>query len=383
MRITHVFHNYYPILGGMERAVQQLAEEQAKYGHEVHLITSIIKRQRTPNEESINGVRIHRVESVRLNYADLTCPIEVKKQLLSDSDVVHCHGQNSLFSLIFAQWAKRVEARLIFSFLSVETLNDHPNILVKFVGSFYARMATKKAIEISDLILVRNLRDQKILKEKYKADSAILPDGLPEYYFNVEKESQEEFRAKFDIKQDKFFLFIGRLHELKGPHILIKALRNIREDVAVVFIGPDGGFRREVMRLSPALNVDSRVRFLGCMDERTKIQAIDSSVALVVPSISNYVEAYSLVMSEAWARGKPVIASKVGALPYRARDNVNGFLIEPSSPNSLANAMIRILDNPEQARKMGINGRNSICAWTWKEVASKSIKYYMLDEAKK
>ena len=58
MRIVHIFHNYYPVLGGMERAIQRLAEEQVRIGHEIHVVTSAHGAEGRPREE-LNKVNVH------------------------------------------------------------------------------------------------------------------------------------------------------------------------------------------------------------------------------------------------------------------------------------------------------------------------------------
>jgi glycosyltransferase involved in cell wall biosynthesis len=106
----------------------------------------------------------------------------------------------------------------------------------------------------------------------------------------------------------------------------------------------------------------------------TKIEASDSAVALVLPSIADHVEVYSIVTSEAWARERPVIASKVGEMPYRVRQGVNGLLVDPSDPKALAEAMARLVEDEELAEEMGKNGRREV--FSWREIAEKSVQLY-------
>ena len=77
------------------------------------------------------------------------------------------------------------------------------------------------------------------------------------------------------------------------------------------------------------------------------IKALDSSIALLLQSIADYVEVYPMVISEAWAREKPVIASKVGGTPYRIKQNVNGVLVDLLDPKMLAEAMLKIAHDDE------------------------------------
>jgi len=374
MRIAHVVHSYFPRVGGVERAVQYLAEEQAKLGHEVTVITSNVDVSGSPKEETINGVKVVRLRSRRLLYNDLTMPVE--RPPVEGVDIVHAHSQNSLFSVTVAEKLKdRVHGKVVFHFMAVEAFRDHPNFFIRRLAPYYGRRNTRKALEIADLPLVRSIRDLEILRGKYGVEAEYLPDAVPDYYFTAEKADPDEFRKKFGIKQKKIFLFIGRMHKLKGPHILVKALKYVSEDVAAAFIGPDGGYLKETLNLAKRLGIMERVYYLGYVDEEIKIKALDSATALVLPSIADYVEVYPMVISEAWVREKPVIASMVGGIPHRIKQDVNGVLVDPSDPRMLAEAMLKLTHDKELAEEMGRNGRKEV--FSWREIAAKSIQLYM------
>jgi glycosyltransferase involved in cell wall biosynthesis len=374
MKIVHVAHHYWPVIGGIENVVRGLAESMIKLGHEVHVVTSTFGAEGRPKEEVINGVYVHRVRSLRLGYPDLTYPLDYPLDILKNADVVHGHSQNSLFTVKVIEKAKRFDVRTAMHFMAVDALNDHPNLLVRLIGPHYGRWTLLKAIKSSDVKLVKSYRDRELLRSRYNVDAIYVPDGIPDYYFTTEKADPNEFRKKFGIKQEKIFLFIGRIHKLKGPHILVKALKYVKEDVAAVFIGPDGGYLKETLDLVERIGVKDRVYMLGYIDEETKIKALDSATALILPSIADYVEVYPMVISEAWAKEKPVIASKVGGIPYRVKQDVNGVLVDPSDPKMLAEAMLKVAHDDELAKKMGRNGRKDV--FSWKEIAMKSIQLY-------
>ncbi|RLF05019.1 MAG: glycosyltransferase family 1 protein [Thermoprotei archaeon] len=375
MIILHAFHNYYPFLGGMERAVQGLAEAQAKLGHEVHVITSTYGAQQRPAEEVLNNVYIHRVKARRFHYPDLTIPRIIPVEVMKKADIVHVHGHNSLFSMKMLNEAFKLRVKTACYFMAVDAFRDHPNMFIRLLGPYYGRRNTRRALGIVDLPLVKSIRDLEILKKTYGVDAEYLPDAIPDYYFTTKKGDPDEFQEKFGIKQEKIFLFIGRMHRLKGPHILVKALKYVEEDIAAVFIGPDDGYLKETLDLAKRLGVRDRVHMLGFVDEETKMHAIDSAVALVLPSVADYVEVYPMVISEAWVREKPVIASKVGGVPYRVKHGINGMLVNPSDPKGLAETMLEVAHDDKLAKEMGRNGRKDV--FSWREIAVKSIQLYM------
>jgi len=373
MKLVHVFHSFYPVVGGLENVVKFLAEGMVKLGHEVHIVTSIYGAENRPKEEGINGVYIHRVKAFRLMYPDLTIPREIPKDVLRSADVVHGHSQNSLFTIKMLEEAKRLGAKTVIHFMAVDTFKDHPNPLIRLLASYYGRWALRKVIEISDAKLVRSRRDEEILKKRYGIETMYIPDRVPKELF--EKPSMaREFRDRYGV-HEPFVVYIGRLHKLKGVDVLIKAVsivvREIPEFKAII-IGP--GDQSLYKSLARKLGIERNVLFLGFVDEDTKIGAIDASIALVLPSVCDYVEVYPMVISEAWARGKPVIASSVGGIPYRVKNGVNGLLVPPRDPHSLAKAIVELYSDRDLAERLGGEGKKEV--YSWDEIINKLISIY-------
>jgi glycosyltransferase involved in cell wall biosynthesis len=372
MRIVHIIHHYWPFVGGIENVVKALAEGMARLGHEVHVVASTYGAEGRPREEAVNGVHVHRVRSVRLGYPDLTYPLEYPTDLLKSADVVHGHSQNSLFTVKMVEKAKELGARTAMHFMAVDALDDHPNPLVRSLGPLYGRQAALRAIRSSDVKLVKSLRDKEVLKSRYGIDAAYVPDGVDERLLTAPNKA-EEFRAQHNI-DGPFVVYVGRLHRLKGIDVLIKAISIAarEEPITAVIIGP--GDQRPYRELADRLGVGRSVAFTGFVSEEVKIGALDASTALVLPSVSNYVEAFSLAITEAWARGKPVAASAVGEVPYRVRHMVNGLLVPPRNPKALADAMLQLVRDRRLGERLGAEGREGVT--TWGKVIEELLKLY-------
>jgi glycosyltransferase involved in cell wall biosynthesis len=372
MRITHIHHYYSPVVGGLERVVQFLAEELVKLGHEVHVITTTIGAEGRPREEVINGVYVHRVKGYRLGYPDLTYPSEYPYKVLRNSDIIHGHGQNSLFVVRMVEKAKEIGVKTVMHFMAIDALHDHPNPLIRTLGPLYSRWILKKAVQLSDVKLVRSLRDHGLLERKYGIRAIYIPDGVPRWFISY-RYSGHMFRERYNLDGD-YILYIGRMHPLKGIDVLIRAMPYVRKhvDLKLVVIGP--GDQRPYRELAEKLGVKDHIVFLGYVDEETKIGAIDGSLGVVIPSVSSYVEVYPMAISEAWARGKPVIATSIGGIPYRVKHLVNGLLIPPRDFKALAEAIITIASDKELGTKLGSEGMKSIL--TWDEIAVKIVRIY-------
>jgi glycosyltransferase involved in cell wall biosynthesis len=256
--------------------------------------------------------------------------------------------------------------------MAVDALNDHPNKLIRLLGPRYSKVMFTKAVNVADVRLARSLRDKVLIEERYDISVEYVPDGVSKSFIN-HNYAGDSFKHTYNINSD-YMVYIGRLHPLKGIDIMIRAMSIIidKSDIKVVIIGP--GDQKPYKELARKISVDSRVIFLGFINEEDKIGAIDGSISVVLPSISNYVEVYPMILSEAWARAKPVIATTVGGIPYRVKHMINGLLIPPKNPKALAEAMIILDQDRSLGKKLGIEGRNSI--FTWDDIIDKLLKLY-------
>lgn len=384
MKILHVSTNYYPVVGGLERAVQYLAEEQAKLSHEVIVVTSNVNVNDRPREEFLNGIKIVRLNSIKFLYNDLTIPLE--KPPLGDADIVHIHSQNSLFNIVLARYAKKKGKPIVMDFLALNYLQEHVNTLIRILGGRYQKWVQKKAVKLADYAITLNERDRKILREEYGLESEVVPHGIHEEYLEKPKDEQL-FRNKYYIDSENVISYIGRVDESKGVDILIRAIPLISrkiEDFMVVIVGKPSNsrYRKKVEDLIKKLGLEDRVKLIGYISEGEKISLLDSSKVFVFPT-RHAGEAYPLVVDEAYARGVPIIATRIGALPYRVKHMETGILVPPNDPPALANALLTLLTNDnlyEEFRRNIMEVKRKLL--TWSEVARKLCSIYSILKVK-
>lgn len=150
---------------------------------------------------------------------------------------------------------------------------------------------------------------------------------------------------------------VGRLVEQKGHVYLLRAMPQILRaapDTRLAVVG-DGGLRDELQALAAELGVADRVHFLGYRDDAQHLTA-QFDVALI-PSIF---EGFGMVCLEAMGASRPVVASRVSAIPEIILDGETGVLVPPRDPAALAAAVVRLLNDPALARRMGQAGRRRL-----------------------
>jgi glycosyltransferase involved in cell wall biosynthesis len=157
-------------------------------------------------------------------------------------------------------------------------------------------------------------------------------------------------------------LCIGRLSKEKGQLVLLHAVRQLSdagERVDVVVAG-DGPMRSELQAMIGELRLESHVRLAGVLDGPAVQDALRSARALVVPSLS---EGLPVVIMEAFAAGRPVIAPFLGGIPELVTDGLNGWLYPAGDAALLAAAMRRALHASEtELRRMGSAARDAVWA---------------------
>lgn len=158
---------------------------------------------------------------------------------------------------------------------------------------------------------------------------------------------------------DGDFLFLGRLSREKGADWLLRAWAKLDQRGRRLVIAGTGPEESCLRQLAGQLGLRD-VLFTGFADKRQQADLWAKSAALVVPSIWD--EPFGMVVLEAWARGRPVVAFAKGAFPELIRHQVDGLLAEPFSVESLASQIQMPILKPNECISMGKSGYNRLAA---------------------
>jgi glycosyltransferase involved in cell wall biosynthesis len=168
-------------------------------------------------------------------------------------------------------------------------------------------------------------------------------------------------------------LFAGRLSETKGVEALIEAMPYTRDDIQLSIIG-DGPLRGALEHLAKNLVVDQRVHFLGCLPRHELYGWMRNSIAVITPS--RY-EPQGIVLLEAAALGKAIVAANTSGIPEFIEDRKNGLLVSSGSPEELARAINEISERPHFAAMLGLNARRKVMyGYQWKDLCSDIVRIY-------
>ncbi len=190
----------------------------------------------------------------------------------------------------------------------------------------------------------------------------------------------ESFRKMCDGRQD--ILFVGRLAEKKGVKYLIRAFDKIsgkHQGTKLIIVGEGDELGRLIAEAKKSRFKDS-ISFEGAKDHDKLKEYFQKAGVFVMPSIIDSegdTEGLGVAALEAMASGVPVVTSNVGGIPDVIKDGINGLLTAPEDPNSIANAVVRLLDDKKMRDNLSEKGRiTAVERFSWSMIAKEFEKVY-------
>ena len=376
MKILLVSTFFPPWRGGVETYVFNLARNLQARGHEVSLICASPPVK--AGTEYLDGIRIERLRVAGRVYGTPIVP-ELPLRLMQERpDIVHA-GFPSPYCAFFASVTSRlrgIPAVLTWhndlppvarTAHAIATVHDYA-VLPLYLGNYKLIISTSRLYAETSRVL-RAHSDRVV----------IIPHGVDTVRFNPHVRA-DELRRQVAAGNQKIILFVGALtrwHIYKGLDVLLKAvalLRGESPDLKLLVVG-GGELVSKYVQLTIDLGIQDLVFFAGNVsdDELPKYYAI--SDLLVLPS-KDRSEGFGLVLLEANATGKPVIATKVGGIPSVIQDGYNGILVPPSDADALAAAIKHGLEDEDLLRQMGKNGRRFAEEHDWSIVTEQTESVY-------
>jgi glycosyltransferase involved in cell wall biosynthesis len=197
--------------------------------------------------------------------------------------------------------------------------------------------------------VARAVADQLIGSFHVPSDRVeVIHNGIP-----VERFAGTTDRPRDDGDRRPTVLTVARLDAQKGLGFLLEAIASIPD--ARLLLAGDGEERAALHERAVRLGVSERIAFLG---HRTDVpELLARCDLLVLPSLY---EGFPLVVLEAMAAGRPVVATAVGGTPEAVVDGVTGHLVPPGDVTALANAIRSVLSDPVRREAMGSAGRERV-----------------------
>jgi glycosyltransferase involved in cell wall biosynthesis len=332
---------------GAENMLVTLAEKLCQLG--CRSVVAVFFDPRSPHPEVVQRARERglTVEMVKCRgKLDRSTVRQLRSLLLKHNiDLVNPHGYKADLYAYAAAWPSRTAL--------VATVHNWPSRRLSMRA--YAaldRLALRrfdKVIGVSE-VPINILRRSRVAPNKM----ATVANGVDVERFDLAAPS---LRKEIGSEGTILVGFVGRLVPEKGGEILLRAAQQVlasRPKIKFVFVG-EGPSRKRWEALARQLDIGTQVAFVGARDN---MPGVYSSLDIVV--LPSFIESMPMCLLEAMAAGKAVIATRVGAVPQLLASEQTGLLVEPGDVDGLSAAILRLLEKPELAARVGKNGRQHV-----------------------
>ena len=383
-----VFNTQPPHLyfGGVER---RIIETTKRLSNQTDITVYSGTKAGFKKPTAINGVRF-----VPCYSTDKLFPLDncffnrslSKKADAIDADVYEAHNVSGygLLKTLKKRGSNKPFIHTIHGVLADEYEQARKNGYQSFRGRianqfmhWLAKLEGETAKNATLIVTISKYSLEKMLKY-YGVDKVkvrIVPNGVnPEKFKPLE--DQGAVKRQFGLDDKPCVLFVGSLIPRKGLPFLVEAAKKIvkeQADTKFVIVG-EGPLRNQLTSYLENANLSGNFTFLNNIKEDALPAVYNCADVFVLPSIQ---EGQGIVLLEAQASAKPVVAFNVGGVNEAVRNGETGLLVKRGSSDELADALLKLLSNKSLRENMGANGRRFVTGnFTWDICAQRMLAVY-------
>lgn len=366
MKIGLISPYDYSFPGGVVNHIVYLAHHFSQWGHKVKIIAPCPRMETRYFEEEVTA--IGKPLPVPFGGSIARIPISpwlpaLVGEILAkeDFDILHLHEP-------FAPMV------CLSALLKSKCIN---------VGTFHACYSKSRVYWIGKPIFKRWLPrlHGKIAVSKPALDYVsrhlpgeyrIIPNGIDIEHFSLDSPERKEFTdSKINI------LFVGRLERRKGLGHLLNACARVKKtfpNFRLIVVGPGMVLRYRYEKLVEDMGLTNNVVFTGFVPTAELPSYYRTADIFCAPATGG--ESFGIVLLEAMACGKPVVATNIAGYASLLAHGEEGLLVPPRDEKSLAHALLSLLDNKSLRQQMGAKGRIKAEKYSWANVARQVMDYY-------
>lgn len=383
MRIMMLTQFYPPLIGGEERFTRDLSRLLAAKGHDISVMT--LWQDGLPEFEESDGVRIHRLQGFTQRFdflysdtgrraatpfPDPGLVLHLRRLIkVERPQIIHAHNWIGHSFVPLKRWSR---ARWVLTLHDYSLVCATKKLLYQnnvCSGPGWRKCATcsadhygalkgipTAAFNAATCALERRLVDMFVPVSHAVAEGnrlvgsqlpwQVIPNFVPDTVGNVPPIDDSYLQQ---LPDEPFLLFVGAFGRYKGVDVLIEAYKQLSSPPPLVLIGYETSEYPVQTQ-----NMPDGVVVLQNWPHDAVMAAWQRCMIGFAPSVWN--EPCATVPMEAMAVGKPVIATRIGGLTDIVADGETGILVEPGSVDELANAMQRLIADPDLRAQMGTKG---------------------------
>ena len=361
MKIGIVSPYAYPRPGGANAHIRETYSRLTELGHDVRIITA----PWGDDPPAKDVIQIGRAVAIPFNGSIGRVTLSVRLEFLisrmlerEQFDIIHHHEP-------------------FVPFLSFQILDSAkcPNVATfhafgGFSFSYWAgRIALDRYMGKLDERIAVSSAARHFISTYFPGEYRIIPNGVDVDFYANAKPFPEFQDGKVNL------LFVGRVEPRKGAMYLMRAYDQVKQRhpatrLIIAGRGPEIGDLRRFVREREL----GDVLFAGRVTDEDKARFYKTADIFVAPSTGQ--ESFGIVLLEAMAARRAVVASDIHGYKRVVQRNVTGLLVEPKDPEALAGALGRLISDPELRTQLGEAGARRANDYDWQHVTADLVRVY-------
>jgi len=356
----------------LERLLLQLAAPLSRKSFDIKVLV-FYRRQRSmpPLHPLVVEARRRGVEAEQLDGGPrfpLRGILYVADKLRRESfSLLHTHDyKTDLLGLVAAKLARVPCVATVHGYVFVSHRVRIYQMLDLLALRFFPRVITVSE-ELRRQLLAAGLRGERVVTVHNAID--------PVAFVSQGTQSISWLRQQLGIGQDQpLIAVVGRLIPGKGHRYFLEAAKQVlqaRPEARFLVVG-EGPLRGELETMNVTLGIQHAVSFLGFRQDAAALMKASNLIVL-----SSLEEGLPVVLLEALALARPVVATAVGGVTEVVMHKETGLLVPPRDADELARAMLYLLDHPDEGARMGRKGQEVVARdFTVEAMAEKIATVY-------
>lgn len=344
---------------------QRWTKSYAEHGHEIHLIS--IRSAQIP------GVEVHTVNVGPVNSKSTVWTLMSYFYLLLTARYLISRLKPDIVEACYAQTYGAIAAFANARPLVITCWGSDIICHNSPTKPWYLRVLLRYVMKRANLVFATS----KFLAEK---TMVFLPagEGIKVIPFGVDSEVFVPIADNATEKSGGFCIgFVKTLSEKYGPDVLIRAMAKVFKTVpmAKLIMAGCGEMKVQLEQLAAYLGIADKIKLVGFIEHSQLPQLLQMFDIFVNPTVCH--ESFGANVLEASSCSVPVVASNVGGVPEVCIDGRTGILVEPNSPQALAEAIIKLTKDTTLRKKMGREGRKMVAEkYNWHDNVREKIKLF-------
>lgn len=394
---------WHGLRGGMDLHGKQLLERLSERGHKISIIST--RHPEGKESEEINGIKIYYLknttfgssrrgwkkqsinkfkeilinENVDITLSQQTAGYGVVKisQKMGIPFVTIMHGYEIMIFLSILNQVRNFKSGYL-SLAKIFLSSVYRSIFQEFPILRNSSLIIAVSNNVATILANRPFMDMD--KDKIK----VVNCGIDLNLFKISEEERKNTRMKLNISdQEQVLLFLSLITKQKGADIAIKAFEKLTKNKNLkLIIAGDGEYLEEAKLLVKQLGIESKVIFTGFVPNEDASKYYNAADIFIFPSLR--LESFGIVLAEAMACAKPIIASNIGSIPEVIDDGINGLFIPHGNIDELVKKILFLLQNKDAAQELAANARKkAVEKFSLKRMVDETINLFELAIAQK